>query len=158
MENSNINLKLIGKGITKIYSKDKNRIVNLEIASDKINNYILKPNKEFSFNKVLGKRTLENGYKIAESIDNGKIVKTVGGGICQVSSTLNIAVKMANLKILEVHKHSKAVEYTTPEYEAAVAYPTLDYRFINNKDKNIIIKSVINLNKMEVKVELYEEM
>lgn len=151
------NLNLIGKGMTKIYSSDKNRMINLEIASDKINNYILKPNEEFSFNKILGKRTEENGYKLAESIDNGKIVKTIGGGICQISSTLNIAVKMANLKILEVHKHSKTVEYTTPNYEAAVAYPSLDYRFINNRLNNIVIKSKVDKKSMKVDVYIYEE-
>ncbi len=151
------NLNLIGKGMTKIYSSDKNRMINLEIASDKINNYILKPNEEFSFNKILGKRTEENGYKLAESIDNGKIVKTIGGGICQISSTLNIAVKMANLKILEVHKHSKTVEYITPNYEAAVAYPSLDYRFINNRLNNIVIKSKVDKKSMKVDVYIYEE-
>lgn len=151
------NFNLIGNGMTKIYSSDKNRMINLQIASNKINNYMLKPNEEFSFNKILGKRTEENGYKLAESIDNGKIVKTIGGGICQISSTLNIAVKMANLKILEVHKHSKNVEYTTPNYEAAVAYPSLDYRFINNRKNNIVIKSRVDEKSMKVDVYIYEE-
>ena len=151
------NLKLIGIGKTKIYSNDKNRMINLEVASGKINNYILKPNEIFSFNNVLGKRTEENGYKLAESIDNGKIVKTIGGGICQVSTTLNIAVNMAKLKVIERHIHSKSVEYALPKDEAAVSYNELDYKFQNNKENNIKIVSKIDKNKMEVVVKIYEE-
>jgi len=153
----NKNFKLIGIGKTDIYSNDKNRMVNLEVASNKINNYILKPKEIFSFNKVLGNRTKENGYMLAESIDNGKIVKTIGGGICQISTTLNIAVNNAKLKVIERHIHSKAVEYALPKYEAAVAYNELDYKFQNTKEKNIKITSEISKNKMEVIVSIYEE-
>lgn len=152
------NYNLIGKGKTKIYSNDENRTHNLFQASNSINNYVLKPGDVFSFNKVLGPRTEENGYKIADSIDNKKIVKTIGGGICQVSTTLNKAVKNANLEIVEVHRHSKHVEYAKPEDEAAVSYGELDYRFKNNRNKSIKIISNIDINKMEVTVKIYEEM
>lgn len=152
------NFKLIGIGKTHIYSNDKNRMINLEVASNKINNYILRKYEIFSFNDVLGERTKENGYMLAESINNGEIVKTIGGGICQISTTLNIAVNHANLKVIERHIHSKSVEYANPKDEAAVSYGELDYRFQNNRDNNIKIISEIYKNKMEVVIRIYEEM
>ena len=118
------------------------------------------PGEIFSFNKVLGERTLKNGYKLAESIDNGKIVKTVGGGICQVSTTLNIALNNVGVEIIERHHHSAPVNYANKKEEAAVAYGTLDYRFKNTTDKSLIIKANIDIdqNNMKVVVEIYEEM
>lgn len=157
MKNEKEKWDLIGMGKTKIHSNDNNRMQNLILASESINNYILKPNEIFSFNKVLGNRTIEKGYKLAESIDNGKIVKTIGGGICQISTTLNIAVKQAKLKVLEVHIHSKVVEYALPKDEAAVSYGILDYIFKNNKNNDIKIVSYIDLQEKEVIVEIYEE-
>lgn len=153
-----LNIKMIGYGKTKIFSNNKNRMINLEVASNKINNYILKSGDIFSFNAVVGPRTLENGFKVAHSISNGKLVETVGGGICQISSTLNIAVKEAKLKVIEVHKHSKEVEYAMPKDEAAVAYGILDYKFKNTIDNEIEIVSRVNIEKMEVEVAIYEKL
>lgn len=158
MNKERYKLNLLGKGITKIFSKDENRMNNLEVAAFKINNYVVAPGEIFSFNKVLGERTLKNGYKLAESIDNGKIVKTVGGGICQVSTTLNIALNNVGVEIIERHHHSAPVNYANKKEEAAVAYGTLDYRFKNTTDKSLIIKANIDQNNMKVVVEIYEEM
>ena len=151
------NYKIIGTGKTKIYSNDENRTHNLFQASNSINNYIVGPAEIFSFNKTLGERTEENGYKLAESIDNKKIVKTIGGGIGQVSTTLNKAVKDAKLEVIEAHKHSKSVDYSKPEDEAAVVYGQLDYRFKNNRSKPVKIVSKVDIDNMEVIVKIYEK-
>ena len=150
-------LNLLGKGTTKIFSKDKNRMNNLELAAFKINNFVVASGEIFSFNKILGERTLENGYKLAEYIDSGKIVKTIGGGICQVSTTLNIALNDVGVEILERHHHSAPVKYANKEQEAAVAYGTLDYKFKNTMDKNLLIKANIDQIGMKVEIEVYEE-
>lgn len=143
-------MRLLSSSNTKIINKDENRVTNIENASKSINNYILKPGEEFSFNKVVGKRTIERGYKLANSISNGKIVKTVGGGICQVSTTLNMAVKKLDLDVKEVHIHSRPIDYAKREDEAAVSWGEKDYRFVNNTKDSIKIESRIENQKVIV--------
>ena len=143
-------MRLLSSSSTKIINKDENRMINIENASKAINNYIVEPKSEFSFNEVVGERTIERGYKFANSISNGKIVKTVGGGICQVSTTLNMAVKKLNLDIKEVHIHSRPIDYAKREDEAAVSWGEKDYRFVNNTKDTIKIESRIENGKVIV--------
>lgn len=134
----------IASSVTEFDVENKNRTINLDLASQTIDSKVIKPGEIFSFNKVLGPRTIERGYKLAESIDNKKIVKTVGGGICQVSSTLYMSVKKLNLQVLEVHKHSIPVKYAKREDEAAVSWNELDFRFKNTLPYSIKIVSKID--------------
>lgn len=143
-------MRLLSSSNTKIINKDSNRVINIQNAANSINNYILKPGEEFSFNKVVGKRTIERGYKLANSISNGKIVKTVGGGICQVSTTLNMAVKKLDLDVKEVHIHSRPIDYAKREDEAAVSWGEKDYRFVNNTKDSIKIESRVENQKVIV--------
>ena len=123
------------------YNIDRNE--NLRIATECINNTILAPGDVFSFNQRLGERTEQKGYKPAKIFSAGKVVDSVGGGICQVSSTLYNAVLRADLEIIERHNHSFAVSYLPPGYDAAVAYEVLDFKFKNTSEWPIKIEGKI---------------
>ena len=122
-----------------------NRSTNVKLASNKINNVILLPGEEFSYNKVVGKRTFENGFKEASIYTSNGVTNGLGGGICQVSSTLYNAVLRANLQIVERRNHSYAVSYVPLGTDATVSYGSIDFRFKNNRKYPIkIISSSVN--------------
>lgn len=114
------------------------RTKNLQIAASKINGLILKPGETFSYNKVLGKRTIAAGYQNAAIFSGGKVVDDVGGGICQISSTLYGAVLNANLQVIERTNHGMQTSYSKPGMDATVYYGSLDFKFKNNR--NVPIK------------------
>lgn len=122
---------------------DANRNVNLSIASKKINGVILKPGERFSFNRVVGNRTKANGFKDAGVISQGKVIPGIGGGICQVSTTLYRAVMMAGLQKIERHNHSiyDGIEYAERGLDAAVAWGYKDFVFKNSLKMPVLIKS-----------------
>ena len=150
------NLQLISTSQTPLYEKNTPRINNIKLASNAINNIILVPNQEFSFNTIVGERTKSKGYQEAPifvKTENGtQKGMGVGGGVCQVSSTVYKAAKNANLEILERHAHSKKVFYTQIGDDATVAYPSTDLRFRNNKKNDIVIKVDVSDNKIQVDI------
>lgn len=118
---------------------DQNQIErtnNIKLASTYINGLILNPGDVFSFNNIVGKRTTERGFLPAEIYvsSNGVVTSTLapGGGICQVSSTLCMAVMQTQMEIVERNVHSKEVFYATRENEAMINWGTSDFRFKNN--------------------------
>lgn len=122
-----------------------NRSTNVKLASNKINDVILLPGEEFSYNKVVGKRTFENGFREASIYTSNGVTNGLGGGICQVSSTLYNAVLRANLEIVERRNHSYAVSYVPLGTDATVSYGSIDFRFKNNRKYPIkIIASSVN--------------
>ncbi|HOM03468.1 MAG TPA: VanW family protein [Acetivibrio sp.] len=123
-----------------------NRGVNIGIAASKINGKILAPGEEFSFNNVVGPRTVANGFKTAKEYVNGKIVDGIGGGVCQVSSTLYSAVLFADLETVERHNHIFTVSYIPLGRDAAVSYNESDFRFKNNTNWPIKIVSSVKNN------------
>jgi len=110
----------IGEFETNIIDKQANRVNNVKLACDAINAQVLQPGQEFSFNDTVGARTAERGYKEASIIVDGKKEKGIGGGICQVSTTLYNAAMDADLEILERHEHSKKVAYVAEGLDATV--------------------------------------
>jgi hypothetical protein len=98
------------------------RAKNIAVATQKVNGTILKPGDVFSFNKVVGPRTLANGFVKATEIFLGEMIAGVGGGICQVSSTLFVAVLQADLDVIERRAHSRPREYTKIGLDAMVAF------------------------------------
>lgn len=142
--------KVISSFETPLINKNKERISNINLAINKINNYIIKPNGVFSFNKIVGERSAKSGYKKAPIIDNGKDKSGYGGGICQLSSTLYNAANKAGLKILERHAHSKEVHYVAKGKDAAVNYGNKDLKFKNIKAYNVKIIARIVSNKVVV--------
>lgn len=121
--------------------KNKNKTNNLEIAMSKINGVILKPGETFSYNKTLGARTIENGYKEAPIYSNGQVVNGLGGGICQASTTLYNCVVMADLEIVERQNHMFVPTYVNAGKDATVVYGSIDFRFKNTREYPIKIEA-----------------
>ncbi|MDD3001126.1 MAG: VanW family protein [Candidatus Riflebacteria bacterium] len=136
---------------------DENRNVNLEIAAKKIDGIIIKPGEHFSFNKVVGSRTKANGFKDAGVIQSGRVIPGIGGGICQVSTTLYRAVLMSGVKIKERHNHSiyDGIEYADRGLDAAVAWGYKDFKFVNSLKTPILIYA--KGGKGAVSIEIYAE-
>lgn len=123
----------LGSFSSKYQESNVNRSTNVKLASNKINSVILLPGEEFSYNKVVGKRTFENGFREASIYTSNGVTNGLGGGICQVSSTLYNAVLRANLEIVERRNHSYAVSYVPLGTDATVSYGSIDFRFKNNR-------------------------
>ncbi len=92
---------------------------------------------EFSFNLAVGERTEERGYSTAKVIENGKFVEGVGGGVCQVSSVVYNAALLSGMRITERRRHTLAVSYVEPSFDAMVSYGYADLRFINPTERTI---------------------
>jgi len=118
-----------------------NRSGNLKIAADKINGTVLMPGEEFSFNEIVGKRTIEEGYRNAKIYENGQVVDGLAGGICQISSTLYNAVLLANLEITERRNHSFTTTYVPAGRDATVVYGRQDFKFKNSRTFPIKIEA-----------------
>jgi|GEM_PF-985830 len=131
----------LGEYTTYFNVNEINRSDNLRLAAAAINNKRVDPGEIFSFNGVVGQRTIEAGYKEAMVIEGDKFIPGVGGGVCQVSSTLFNAVSRAQLEIVERHHHSLPVGYVPPGQDATVYYPVLDFRFRNNLQTSVLIKA-----------------
>ena len=134
---------LISSYTTKYDASNINRSGNLRIAAGKINGTVLMPDEEFSFNEVVGKRTVQDGYTDAKIYENGKVVDGLAGGICQISSTLYNAVLMANLKVTERRNHSYTSSYVPAGRDATVVYGTQDFKFKNTRKYPIKIEATV---------------
>ncbi len=144
---------LISSYVTQFDPKNINRTHNITLASNAISNTLLKPHQIFSFNQKVGLRLAKFGYKEAPVIINEELVPGVGGGVCQVSTTLYNAVLLADLKIVERTAHSLPPGYVPLGRDATVVDNYLDFRFQNNSDSNIII--VTSVIDDELSIEIY---
>ena len=120
-------------------TKNSNRNNNIKKACSYINGTIVKPGKEFSFNKTVGQRTAKRGFKEAIVIAGGQYEQGLGGGICQVSSTLYNAVIKAGLTATERHPHAFPSSYLPIGQDATVDWPHLDFKFKNTSDSEIVV-------------------
>lgn len=116
-----------------------NRTTNLRIAAGKINGTVLMPGEVFSYNQVVGERTIAAGYKEAPIYVEGRVEDGLGGGICQITTTLYNAVTYANLEIIERTNHQFVPSYVGAGRDATVVYGALDFKFKNNRDYPIKI-------------------
>lgn len=128
------------------------RVTNLQVASNNMNGTILYPGDEFSYNKVVGERTAARGFKKAHVFAGGKVVDGLGGGICQVSSTLYNAVLLANLEITSRTAHMMHTGYVKPSFDATVVYGSIDFKFKNNRETPIKIVSTVKNGYATVKI------
>jgi len=133
-------------------SDTNNRNTNLGLACEKIDGQILLPGETFSYNKSLGERTKENGWKPAGTYVNGLTVDTYGGGICQGSTTLYNCVLQADLKITECYPHGYISSYVEPGLDASVNWPTADFKFVNTTDYPIKIEAYRRNGKMTMRL------
>lgn len=119
---------------TKYAASNKNRTTNLILAANKINGTVLMPGETFSYNKVVGARTIAAGYKEAPIYVQGEVVDGLGGGICQITSTLYNAVVYANLEVTQRSNHQFVPSYVTASRDATVVYGAIDFQFKNNRN------------------------
>ena len=119
---------------TRYSASDRDRTTNLQLAASKINGTVLMPGETFSYNQVVGERTIAAGYKEAPIYVSGEVVDGLGGGICQITSTLYNAVLYANLEIVERSNHQFVPSYVTASRDATVVYGSIDFKFKNNRD------------------------
>lgn len=124
---------LISTFSTKYNAGNADRTTNLRLAANKINGTVLLPNEDFSYNAVVGERTINAGYKMAATYSNGAVVDGLGGGICQISSTLYDAVVMANLKITTRRNHQFVTSYVPAGKDATVVWGSQDFKFVNSR-------------------------
>ena len=124
----------LGTYKTSFASSSADRSSNINLATGSINGMILMPGDVFSFNDALGERTTARGYKSAGAYVAGQTVQQVGGGICQVSSTLYNTVLLSNLEIVERRSHQMTVSYVPMGRDATVNWGTTDFRFKNNTE------------------------
>ena len=137
---------------TNYSSSSYNRANNVELAAKKINGIVLMPGEEFSYNQSVGKRTTSAGFREAGAYSGGKVVNSVGGGICQVSSTLYNAVLRANLEVTDRSNHMFAVGYVPIGTDATVSWGAPDFKFKNNR--TYPIKIVTSTSKRNVYVKI----
>lgn len=120
------------------------RVQNIKTGAAHINGKVLMPGEEYSANAAMEPYTAENGYTEAGSYENGKVVQSMGGGICQVSSTLYNAVILAELEIVERAAHSMLVSYVKPSMDAAIAGDFKDLKFKNNQNTPVYIEGYVS--------------
>jgi len=135
---------------TVFNTQDLNRTANIKLAALKVNGHIIYPGTIFSFNKIVGPREKAYGFKEALEIVDGEFVPGIGGGICQLSSTLYNVVLLANLEIVERYNHSKPLSYVPLGRDATVAFDALDFKFTNNTSRPLMIMAEVNGNKLMV--------
>lgn len=128
---------------TKYQASNVNRTTNLRLAANKINGTVLLPGEEFSYNKTVGERTVAAGFKMAATFSGGKVVDGLGGGICQISTTLYDAVVMANLDITERRNHQFVTSYVGGGKDATVVWGSQDFKFKNTRKYPIRITATV---------------
>ncbi|MBE5742959.1 MAG: hypothetical protein E7360_06575 [Clostridiales bacterium] len=125
---------------------------NIALCSKIIGGKIIAPNEEFSFNATVGERTEERGFKGAKIIEDGKFVDGIGGGVCQVSSTVYNAVLLAGLNVTERHSHSMLVSYLEPSFDAMVSGNYADLKFVNNTKSHIFLIAKVEGDSITVSI------
>ena len=138
---------------TPIVDDNKNRITNIKITCSRISDTVVKSNDEFSFCGVVGQPSSSDGYKEAHAFVDGELVNAIGGGNCQVSTTIyNAAKKIDGVKVTERHEHGKEVGYIEKGKDATVAYDYLDLKFENNNDFDLKLQAYIKNDKVCVDI------
>ena len=137
---------------TSYSSSTPERKHNIKLASKSIDNTFVDVGGEFSFNLVVGERTEKRGYKKSKIIINGEFADGIGGGVCQVSTTLYNAVLLAGLEIVEYHPHSLPVSYVAPSFDAMVNSSYADLKFRNNTKNPIIIRAYADDDRLKIVV------
>lgn len=130
----------------------RDRTHNLEVGSAAINGSVIMPGEGFSFNEVVGPRSAEAGYRYATGIAAGQLIDVLGGGICQVSSTLFGAAFFAGLEIVEARPHSRPSSYVDMGLDSTVVYPSIDMKVRNPYDFPVVLHMTVSQGKVRAEV------
>ncbi|WP_246569575.1 VanW family protein [Lentibacillus saliphilus] len=142
----------LGEYTTHFKHQHKERSHNIDLAAQAINNHVVFPGESFSFNEVVGKRTEERGYMRAPVIVKGELSEGIGGGICQVSSTLFNAVSLKGIQIVKRYSHSRDVPYVPPGRDAAVSWWGPDFVFKNRYSQPLLIRAAAKNGTLHVQI------
>lgn len=137
---------------TVFNSQNHNRSHNIKLACERINNRIIMPKEIFSMDASLGPRTVENGYKEAPVIFKSELIRGIGGGVCQVTTTLYVAVLKARLAVIERTPHSLPLGYVEPGQDATIAENSIDFKFQNNTDYPVCIGAEARDNRVIISI------
>lgn len=143
---------IMGDYTTYFNSQDVPRTRNLRLAAMALDNQLISPGQVFSFNDVVGERTEATGYLPAFIFEDQAVIKGIGGGICQDSSTLFQAVEQARLPIVEKHTHSLPVSYVLKGQDATVSYGILDFRFLNDTQGYLLMSARTGSNWLRIQL------
>lgn len=135
---------VLGTFTTYYGESDDGRTMNVESGANHIDGTLVRPGEEVSADDLMAPYTEENGYAMAASYENNEVVESMGGGICQVSTTLYNALLMAELEITERYEHSMLVSYVEPSMDAAIADDVKDLKFRNNMETPVYIEAVLS--------------
>ncbi len=151
--------ELIGQGDSKYAGSIPNRAFNVNLTATRINNTLVAPGQEFSFNKTLGEISGATGFRSAYVILNGRTELGDGGGVCQVSTTVFRAVLNAGLNVTRRLQHSYRVGYyeqnAKPGLDATVYSGETDFRFINDTAHYILIHNIIDTEKLTMTTQIF---
>ncbi len=134
---------LLASYSTRYVTSNRDRTTNLKLAASKINGTVVMPGEIFSYNKVVGKRTIAAGYKEAAIYQDGGVTSGLGGGICQISTTLYNAVIAANMEIETRRNHMFVPSYAEAGKDATVVWGSTDFKFKNRRDYPIKIEAIV---------------
>lgn len=151
LESTGVN-GLLGGYTTWFDAGKVSRTYNISVAARAFDELLVMPWQVVSFNEVVGPRSSEAGYKTAPVIINNEFVDGLGGGVCQVSTTLYNSVLLANLEIVERYNHSLPVSYVPIGRDATVVYDGLDFKFRNNTESYLYIKSFVSGGQITIKI------
>lgn len=143
---------VLGSFDTPYVMSDTERNHNLEVGGQAIDGHVLQPGELFSFNEVVGPRTAEAGYRYATGIESGELVDTMGGGICQVSSTLFGAAFFAGLEVVRNRPHSRPSSYVDMGLDSTVVYPDVDLKLRNPFDFPVVFHMTVSQGKVRAEV------
>ncbi len=143
--------KTIAKYTTKT-TANKKRNTNVRLAAEALNGAIVGPGQELSFNEAVGERTAAKGYQGAAAYNNGEVVEEIGGGVCQVSTTLYNAVLRAGMEISFRRSHTFEPSYVTPGMDATVSWGGPDFKFINTSSAAIGVRAIYADQTMTVSI------
>ena len=146
---------MLGERSTSFWGSSENRINNIELVANKLNGLVLQPGEEFSYNGYVGERTAAAGFKSADAYVNGQVKPEIGGGICQVSSTLYNAVLSSQLEIVERTCHMFAVGYLPKGLDATVSWPGPDFKFRNSRDYPIRLKAWVDREETTLTIQIW---
>ena len=143
---------VVGEAVTEIIDRGENRVSNITLACSQISGKKLSPGEEFSFNNITGKKDKSSGYKDAPVLADGETSQGIGGGVCQVSTTLYMAVLNGGLNVTEHYNHSEDVPYAPQGMDATVVYGVKDFKFINSTSADIFIYTWVENNRVYAKL------
>ncbi len=153
--NSMLFAEVLSQKSTSLSGSSSARVNNITRAAAAINGTVLNPGEEFSYNGTVGERTASKGYQGAGAYSGGKVVTEIGGGICQVSSTLYYCTLYANLEITSRLCHMFGVSYLPAGLDATVSWPAPDFKFKNDSEYPIKIEAFVDTSSYVVTVRIH---